>query len=127
MACLALVVLAGCADRSTLQDKADNLCNKLAVMDGSVTQLAALTDQATVAQVKALKAKIDAEYKDVQAAAAKYAAYRIDLITKAYNDLSAAVAPVNNQAAVAAALPNIGNAAGEFSDARVDINTTARC
>lgn len=124
---LALVVLGGCRDRSITQDKADVLCNKLAVMDGSVTNLAALPPTATVQQVRDLKAKIDAEYKDVQAAEAKYPAYRADLIAKAYNDLSAAVAGVNSQAAVADALPKIGDAAGEFSDARVDINTNAHC
>lgn len=127
LAFLALVVLVGCANRTTQQDKADTLCNSVAAMDGSVTKLAALTSTATVAQVKSLKTQLDSQYRAVQQSAKSVDGVKIDAVTKAYNEMVAAVAPINTQAALVAAMPNIGTAAGDFSAARLQVNTDGGC
>jgi hypothetical protein len=128
-ACLALILgLAGCADRSSIQDDNDKLCDELAQMDGTVTRLAALDpNTVTVQQVRDLKAQIDREYRDVQEAAKEAAPPRMDLVTSAYDNLSRSVATVNSREAFTSALPGINQAAGELSEARVEVNTTGGC
>lgn len=127
LALAALVGLVGCADRSTPQDKQDTLCADLGAMDGSVTQLAALTPTATVQQVKTLKAKIDVQYKVVLSAAKNVSAFSIGPVTDAYNQLTKVVNTVTTQDALVAALPQIGDAAGALSDARLQVNTSGGC
>lgn len=127
LAFVALVALVGCADRSTPQDKQDKLCSKLGVMDKTVTELAALTPTATVQQVKTLKGQLDAEYKDVQAAAKDVSAFTIAPVTDAYNQLAKTVNGITTQDALVAAIPQIDAEAGTFSDARLQVNTNGTC
>ena len=127
LACVALVMFAGCRDRSSVQDKQDKLCSQLGVMDKTVTELAGLPPTATVQQVKTLKAQLDAEYRQVQTAAKDVSAFTIAPITDAYNQLAKTVNGITTQDGVAAALPQINDEAGTFSDARLQVNTNGAC
>lgn len=129
LACVALLVgLTACADRSTAQDDQDKLCEELAQMDGTVTRLAALDpNTVTVQQVRDLKAQIDREYRDVQEAAEEASPPRMDLVRSAYDNLSRSVATVNSRETFTAALPAINTAAGELSDARVEVHSSGGC
>ncbi|MEW6152922.1 MAG: hypothetical protein AB1673_02880 [Actinomycetota bacterium] len=125
---LALVVLSGCRDRSTAQDKADRLCREVAEVDAIVTQLAALEPTAAnAARVGELRSRLESEYADVERAARDTSGLSTAELTAAYNQVLAATSGVNSEASLAQARPAINVAAGEFSSARVDLHTTGRC
>lgn len=129
-ACVATVMLsfAACRDRSSVQDHQDKLCVELSKLDASVTKLAALTPSASSgAQVRQIRSDMASEYKNVQDAAKDVGSFKIDGVTKAYNDVLASFRSVNDQTTLAAAHDQIDKAAGEFSDARLQLNTTAGC
>ena len=124
----ALLVLAGCSHATNVQAANDKLCSRVADMDGTVTQVAAL-DPTTpnVAQLRALRLKLAAEYKDVQDAAKDANSIRIDTITQAYQRVVSATNSVNDQGSFERAEAPIDDAAGQFSDARTQLNTSAGC
>ena len=127
--CVALLALVGCRDRSTDQDKQDKLCAQLGELDGVVARLAAVDSGApdAVAQLRSLRSQLEAEYRDVQEAARDADNTRMDAVTQAYNKVVRSVSGVNDQATLAQAEPAIDEAAGEFSTARLELHTQARC
>jgi hypothetical protein len=128
MACIALLMMAGCRDRSTTQDKEDTLCVKLALLDASVTKLASLAASGgSAGQVPQIRAELESRYRDLQAAAKKASAVRLDPVTAAYNNVLKSISGVNSQPALAAAQPAIDKAASDFAAARLDLFTTAGC
>jgi hypothetical protein len=128
VAAVALLMLAGCTHATNVQAANDKLCSRVADMDGTVTQMAAL-DPSTpnVAQLRALRLKLAAEYKDVQDAAKDADSVRIDPITQAYQTVVKASNSVNDTNSFQAAEAPLGDAAGQFSDARTALNSSAGC
>ena len=128
MACVAMLMLVGCRDRSTDQDHEDRLCFELAELDGTVTRLAALDPStATVARVRELRAELETRYRELQEAARDAPTVRIDPVTQAYNNVLRSIGGVNDPATLAQAEPEIDRAAGEFSTARLELHTSAGC
>ncbi|MCA1691521.1 MAG: hypothetical protein ABR540_18285 [Acidimicrobiales bacterium] len=99
----------------------------MAELDASATKLAGLEPTAPVAQVRQLRAEMEARYRDVQEAAEDADAVRIDTVTQAYNNVLRSTNGVNSQEALAQAEPEIDRTAGEFSDARVQLHTSSGC
>lgn len=128
MAALVLLLLAGCSHATNVQAANDKLCSRVADMDGTVTQMAAL-DPTTVnvAQLRALRLKLAAEYKDTQDAAKDANSIRIDTITQAYQKVVSAVNSVNDEGSFQRAEGALDDATGQFSDARTQLNTSAGC
>jgi outer membrane murein-binding lipoprotein Lpp len=128
LAVVAPLLLVGCRNRLTSQDYQDRLCNAVASLDGSVAELASLQPTtANVARVKALRVKMEAQYKQVQASAKKAGGVGIDAVTRAYNDVLSSINGVNDESSFAQAEPRIDQVAGEFSDARLQLHDQAGC
>ncbi len=128
VAAVALLMLVGCSHATNVQASNDKLCSRVADMDGTVTQMAAL-DPTTpnVAQLRALRLKLAAQYKDVQDAAKDANSIHIDTITQAYQKVVGTENGVNDQGSFQAAQAPLGDAAGQFSDARTTLNSAAGC
>lgn len=128
LAFVAMFTLVGCRDRSTPQDKADELCREMAELDATVTQLAALEPGPNSgARVRELRTQMETRYREVQEASEEVQSLRIDTVTQAYMNVLRSVNGVNDQATHAQAEAQIDTTAGEFSTARLDFHTTARC
>lgn len=128
VACVALLLLGGCRDRSTAQDKRDKLCEEVAELDGTVTRLAALEPSAaTGAEVRELRARLEAQHRDVEEAAEDADDVRVEPVNQAYNNVVRSVSGVNDQATLIQAQSQIDQAAGDFSNARVELHSSARC
>lgn len=128
MGCVALLALVGCRDRSTEQDKNDMLCTELSEVDGTVSRLAAAEPNAAgVAQVRLLRTQIEAQWRDVEEASRDAGGVNIQPVQQAYNNVLTSIRGVNDEASLREAEPRIDQAAGEFSTARLDLHTTARC
>lgn len=128
LACGALLVLGGCRDRSTPQDKQDTLCVELAKLDASVTKLASVAASAgNPSQVQQLRAAMEAQYLKVKEAAKDVTAFRLDSIDTAYQNVLKSSNGVNSPASLAAAQPTIDAAASAFAAARLDLHSTAGC
>jgi hypothetical protein len=121
-------MLAGCSHSTNVQTANDKLCSRVADMDGTVSQMAALDPTtANVAPLRALRVKLAAQYKDVQDAAKDANSIHIDTITQAYQKVVSAVNSVNDQGSFERAEAPIDDAAGQFSDARTTLNSSAGC
>ncbi len=128
MGCVAMLMLVGCRDRSTSQDDQDKLCVEVAEVDGTVTQLAAVEPNAGgVARIRDLRARMEAQWRDVEEASREVGSFRIDAVRQAYNNVLASVNGVNDEATLRDAEPRIDTAAGEFSTARTDMHAMAGC
>ncbi len=122
-----MLALGACRDRSTPQDAQDKLCTRVAELDGLVSKLAALEPTtANLIQVRVLRIDIESKYKDVQEAA-KDAGVGYDALTRAYNDVLRSTNGVNDQTAFEQAAPQMDQAAGEFSEARLQLTMSAGC
>lgn len=128
MGCVAVLMLVGCRDRSSVQDDQDKLCGEVAEVDGTVTQLAAVEPNAGgAARIRELRTQLEAQWQDVEEASRDVGSFRIDAVRQAYNNVLASINGVNDEATLRAAEPRIDAAAGEFSTSRVDLHTTAGC
>lgn len=129
LACVALLVLGvGCRDRSTPQDKQDTLCVTLGKVDATVTKIASVAASGGDAtQVPKLRTELETKWGDVEAAAKKVSAFRIDNVRTAYNEVLKSISGVNNQSALAAGQPAIDKASSDFAAARLDLYNTAGC
>ncbi len=126
--CIGVFMLVGCRDRSTDQGRKDKVCEELAELDGSVARLAALEPSAAnVPRVRELRSQMEAQYKDVEEAADDAEDIRLEPVTQAYNAVLRSIQGVNDQGTFAQAEPTIDQAAGEFSTARLELHTSARC
>ncbi|MGH9280185.1 MAG: hypothetical protein ACRD12_19055 [Acidimicrobiales bacterium] len=125
-AALAVLALTACGSWSPQRSATDEVCIEVSEMDKSVTELAALPDNATSAQVQQVKAKIDKEYQEVLEEANDSGAQGVDNITSAYNSVQRAISAATSQG-VAAARPQIESSAAEVNVARTQYNSSARC
>lgn len=125
---VALFLLVGCRDRSTVQDAQDDLCAEVSELDGTAARIAAVEpNAASVAQVRALRAQLEAQFRDVEEAAREAQAVNVDAVRQSYNSLLRATGGVNDQAALVQAEPQIDQAAGALSEARLQLNSSAGC
>lgn len=128
LAAVGLLWLAGCSHATNVQATNDRLCSRVADMDGTVTSMAALDPTtANVVQLRTLRLKLAAQYKDVQDAAKDANSIRIDPISQAYQTVVSAANRVNDQGSFEAAQGQLDDAAGQFSDARTALNSSAGC
>ncbi len=129
LACVALLMLGvGCRDRSSVQDKEDKLCVEMGKLDATVTKLAGLAASGgNPSQLTQIRADLDKGYKNVQEAAKKVSAFKIDRLTTAYNNVLKTIQGVNSKETLAANQPAIDHAASDFAAARLEIYDTAGC
>jgi hypothetical protein len=125
---IAMLLLVGCRDRDTEQGQKDKVCEEVAELDASVAQLAALEPTAAnVPRVRELLSLMESQYGDVQEAAEDASGITIEPVTQAYNTVLRSIQGVNDQATLAQAESGIDDAAGQFSNARLELHTNARC
>jgi hypothetical protein len=125
---IAMLLLVGCRDRDTEQGQKDKVCEEVAELDASVAQLAALEPTAAnVPRVRELRSLMESQYGDVQEAAEDASGITIEPVTQAYNTVLRSIQGVNDQATLAQAESGIDDAAGQFSNARLELHTNARC
>jgi uncharacterized lipoprotein NlpE involved in copper resistance len=128
LVCIALFMLVGCRDRSTEQGSKDKVCEEVAELDASVAQLAALAPTAAnVPRVRELRSRMEAQYEDVQEAGEDASDITLEPVTQAYNAVLRSIQGVNDEATLAQAESGIDDAAGQFSNARLELHTNARC
>ncbi|MDQ3979209.1 MAG: hypothetical protein M3314_06620 [Actinomycetota bacterium] len=125
---IAVLLLVGCGDGDTEQGQKDKVCEEVAELDASVAQLAALEPTAAnVPRVRELRSLMESQYGDVQDAAEDASGITIEPVTQAYNTVLRSIQGVNDQATLAQAESGIDDAAGQLSNARLELHTNARC
>ena len=130
LACIGFFVLVGCRDRSTPQNRQDELCVEMGELDGTITQMtayAAAGGDANATKFRQLRDKLAGQFNEVEDAAKDVTSYQITGVRDTYNKFVQTVQGVNDAATMTAKYVEIDKTAGDFATARLEAYNTLGC
>ncbi|MGH9224911.1 MAG: hypothetical protein ACRD2W_14310 [Acidimicrobiales bacterium] len=130
LACIGMLLLVGCRDRSTPQNKSDKLCVEMGEIDGTITQMTAHAATGTpeaFARFRALRDRLPGQWAEVEEASMDVTSYQIGDLRNSYNKFLQTVSGVNDAATMAAKYPEIDVASGEFATVRLEAYNNLGC
>lgn len=122
---LASLVASGCGE--SVQDAEQALCADLSTLNASVTTLAALNADSSVAEFKQAAQNVRSSWRDVEDSANNLGDSRFDHVKDSWDDFKDEIDDVDDQDSLAEALTEIRDAAATFEASESKIVSGLNC